>query len=399
VHTYSYAHDDILAPEVEVKEERINPLPSATTSIKDAKELARIKLNTSDTAKLLEGEPGISLYQAGGVSSLPAIHGLADDRIRIKVDGMDLISACANHMNSPLSYIDPANVSNIKVYSGVTPVSVGGDSIGGTIKVESAPPIFATSQDELIHEGQIGTFYRSNNDARGANFSASLANESFSARYTGSIVEANNYKAGGNFKTAGPAYTNGPWLSGDTVGSSAFKSENHALNFAFKRDNHLFDLKVGIQNIPYQGFPNQRMDMTRNDSEQINFKYTGEYGWGNFMANVYHENTRHSMNFEKDKQYWYNSAMMGPPVYNIAGMPMETRGKNTGAMLKADVVLNESDLLKLGAEYQRYRLDDWWPPVAHSMMMGPSTFQNINNGQRDRYDVLLSGRLSGIKHG
>lgn len=281
MHSYSYAHDDVLAPEVEVKQEKMNPLPSATTSIKDAKELARIRLNTSDTAKLLEDEPGISLYQAGGVSSLPVIHGLADDRIRIKVDGMDLISACANHMNSPLSYIDPANVSSIKVYSGATPVSVGGDSIAGTIKVESAPPVFSSSADELIHQGQIGTFYRSNNDARGVNLSATLANDSFSARYTGSVVEANNYKAGGNFKPAGPAFTNGHWLSGDTVGSSAFKSENHALNFAFKRDNHLFDLKVGIQNIPYQGFPNQRMDMTRNDSEQINFKYTGEYGWGN----------------------------------------------------------------------------------------------------------------------
>ena len=391
VHTYSYAHDDVLAPEVEVKQEKMNPLPSATTSIKDAKELARTTLNTSDTAKLLEDEPGISLYQAGGVSSLPAIHGLADDRIRIKVDGMDLISACANHMNSPLSYIDPANVSSIKVYSGATPVSLGGDSIAGTIKVESAPPVFSSSADELIHQGQIGTFYRSNNDARGVNLSATLANDSFSARYTGSIVEANNYKAGGNFKPNLPWITSGTGsnLSGDTVGSSAFKSENHALNFAFKRDNHLFDLKVGIQNIPYQGFPNQRMDMTRNDSEQINFKYTGEYGWGNLIANVYHENTRHSMNFGRDKQYWYNSAMMGPANYNVAGMPMETRAENTGASLKADVVLNERDLLKVGAEYQRYRLDDWWPPVANSSMMaGPDAFQNIHNGQRDRYDVF-----------
>ena len=385
VYTYSYAHDDVLAPEVEVKQEKMNPLPSATTSIKDAKELARIKLNTSDTAKLLEDEPGISLYQTGGVSSLPVIHGLADDRIRIRVDGMDLISACANHMNSPLSYIDPANVSSIKVYSGATPVSVGGDSIAGTIKVESAPPVFSSSADELIHQGQIGTFYRSNNDARGVNLSATLANDSFSARYTGSIVEANNYKAGGNFKPNLPWITSGTGsnLSGDTVGSSAFKSENHALNFAFKRDNHLFDLKVGIQNIPYQGFPNQRMDMTRNESEQINFKYTGEYGWGNLMASVYHENTRHSMNFSQDKQYLYGAAS------NVAGMPMETRGKNTGASLKADVILSERDLLKVGAEYQQYRLDDWWPPVANSSMMaGPDAFQNINNGQRDRYDVF-----------
>lgn len=376
---YGYAHDDVLVPEVEVKEALINPLPSTTTSIRDAKELEKLRVHTSDTAKLLDGEPGISLYQAGGVSSMPVIHGLADDRIRIKVDGMDLISACANHMNTPLSYIDPVNVSSIKVYSGVTPVSVGGDSIGGTIKVESTAPQFSNSSDTLIHQGQIGTFYRSNNDARGANLSATLANDSFSARYTGSIVEANNYKAGDNFKAAGPAYTGGHWLNGDVVGSSAYKSENHALNLAFKRDNHLFDFKFGIQNIPYQGFPNQRMDMTRNDSEQFNFKYTSEYSWGNLVANVYHENTRHSMNFERDKQFQYGTA---------PGMPMETRGKNTGASLKVDIPYSDRDLFKVGAEYQRYRLDDWWPASGTSGMMQPYTFKNINNGQRDHYDAF-----------
>ena len=67
---------------------------------------------TSDTASLLRDVPGVSLYGAGGVSSLPAIHGLADDRLRIKVDGMDLIASCPNHMNPALSYIDPTNVGS-----------------------------------------------------------------------------------------------------------------------------------------------------------------------------------------------------------------------------------------------------------------------------------------------
>ena len=38
MHSYSYAHDDVLAPEVEVKQEKMNPQPTATTSIKDAKD-------------------------------------------------------------------------------------------------------------------------------------------------------------------------------------------------------------------------------------------------------------------------------------------------------------------------------------------------------------------------
>ncbi len=382
----SFAHDamhEMITPEVTVTEDKINPLPAATTSEVNEKKLIQLRAHTNDTAKLLDGEPGISLYQAGGVSSMPVIRGFADDRIRIKVDGMDLISACANHMNTPLSYIDPSNVGSIKVYAGVTPVSIGGDSIGGTIKVDSAAPKFAKAGEGLLHEGQIGTFYRSNNDARGANFSATIASENFSARYTGSTVEANNYKAGGSFKPAGQAAWGRGSLSADEVGSTAYKSENHAMAFALKNDNHLFEFKVGVQNIPYQGFANQRMDMTDNNSQQYNFKYTGQFDWGNLQANVYHERTRHSMDFGKDKQYWYGN------THNVAGMPMDTRGRNTGASLKADIILNERDSLKVGTEIQKYRLDDWWDPVANSdMMAGPNAFQNINNGQRDRYDLF-----------
>jgi hypothetical protein len=102
---------------------------------------------TSDTASLLSDIPGVSLYGAGGVSSLPAIHGLADDRLRIKVDGMDLIASCPNHMNPALSYLDPTNVGVLKVFAGITPVSAGGDSIGGTI-ADSRAPEFAHRRPE-----------------------------------------------------------------------------------------------------------------------------------------------------------------------------------------------------------------------------------------------------------
>jgi outer membrane receptor protein involved in Fe transport len=135
----------------------------------DAAALLPMRAATSDTASLLRDVPGVSLYGAGGVSSLPSIRGLADDRLRIKVDGMDLIAACPNHMNPALSYIDPTRVDSIKVYAGITPVSVGGDSIGGTILVESAKPEFAKPGEGVLTQGEFGTFYRSNGDAMGAN--------------------------------------------------------------------------------------------------------------------------------------------------------------------------------------------------------------------------------------
>ena len=144
-------------------------------TILDESDLAPRRNATSDTSTLLRDLPGLSLYQAGGVSSLPALHGLADDRVLVLVDGLPSTSACANHMNPPLSYIDPANVQSVQIFAGIVPVSVGGDSIGGTIQVNSAPPEFAQAGEPTLKKAQAGVFYRSNGNAKGANLAASVA--------------------------------------------------------------------------------------------------------------------------------------------------------------------------------------------------------------------------------
>lgn len=362
-----------MLPEVVVSAQRDVPLPVAESM--PVNSAARVQ--TSDTAKLLDGQPGVSLAVGGGVSSLPTIHGMADDRVRVKIDGMDLISACGNHMNPPLSYIDPANVSRVQVFAGITPVSMGGDSIAGTILVDSASPEFAKDGQGKLVKGQLGAFYRSNGGAFGGNVSGTVASETVSVRFTGSTVQAGNYVAGGDFKAGklspGTLTFPGVYVAGNEVAASKYKAENYALNFAFRADNHLIDLKLGVQNIPYQGFPNQYMDMLQNTSQQVNLNYTGQFGWGKLQARAYNEHTWHYMNFLPEKQ---SSAL---------GMPMSTNGQNSGLLVKADMPLSERDVLRVGAEYQRYRLNDWWSPVsAVAGMMSPNNFLNINGGQRDR---------------
>lgn len=255
---------DVELDPVSVTGHQISPLPNDTANISDEEMNAR-RAQTSDTSALLKGIPGVSIYGSGGIAGLPAIRGLADDRLRIKIDGMDLISACANHMNPPLSYISPTRASEFKVFSGITPVSLGGDSIGGTIIANSASPEFATG-DETLTKGEIGAFYRSNGDARGGHLTATAATENVSITYTGSTSKANNYDAGDNFKAAGNAAADRGYLDGDEVGSTAYETRNHALDLGLKLDNHLVQLKLAHQDIPYQAWPNQRMDMTLNRS-------------------------------------------------------------------------------------------------------------------------------------
>ena len=215
--------DEAMIETVEVTAEK---LPLSPSSLNEG-DIANFRASTNDSASLLKNLPGVSLYGAGGVSSLPAIHGLADDRLRIQVDGMDLVSACANHMNPPLSYIDPANLGSVEVFAGITPVSVGGDSIGGTIRVTSPAPEFAMPGQDTLVKGQLGVFYRSNGDVKGGNASVTMATARLSMTYTGSGVESGNYYAADDFKsTMSPTQTAGTVRvpHSDEVGSSLYKS-------------------------------------------------------------------------------------------------------------------------------------------------------------------------------
>lgn len=395
--TQVHAADAATLPEVTVSATR-EAAPAGSTAVLSAADLAATRAATSDTASLLRDVPGLSLYGAGGVSSLPSIHGLADDRLRVKLDGMDLLSACPNHMNPALSYLDPSQVGSIKVYGGIAPVSVGGDSIGGSIIAETAAPEFAAAGEGSLVKGEVGAYYRSNGNARGGNLAATYATESFNISYTGAIARSDNYDAGGDFKARifGPG--NDPYFTGrpghtlplDEVGSTAYDTRNHTLGLAFRGGNHLVEAKFGLQDLPEQLWPNQRMDMLGNDQQRVNLRYLGDLDWGKLEARIYHEDVDHFMDFGADKKYWYTASTPDydgspcgvPSATCAAGMPMYTASTNTGAVVKGDINLTQQDLLRVGAEYQRYRLDDWWPASGGGMW--PNTFWNINDGERDR---------------
>ncbi|MCG6967448.1 MAG: TonB-dependent receptor [Chromatiaceae bacterium] len=387
------AQETLLGPiTVEAQADEAAALGASTVA---AETLRFLRPATSDSASLLRDVPGLSLNNAGGVSSLPSIHGLADDRLRIKVDGMDLIASCPNHMNPPLSYIDPSNVGTLQVFAGITPVSIGGDSIGGTIIADTPAPAFAAPGQDRLTRGELGAFYRSNNDAYGGNAAATFATEAFNINYSGSWSQADNYTAGGDFKTTTATGRPGHTLPLDEVGSTAYETQNHTLGMALKAGGDLFTAKLGYQKMPYQLYPNQRMDLTDNEQKRINLGYAGALDWGTLEATAYYDKVDHEMDFGDDKRFWYGPLSQPPAAPEVgtpcspvgfmscaSGMPMKSEGKTTGATLKTDIALSDDDVLRVGGEYQRYRLEDYWLPSGGGMW--PGTFQNINEGERDR---------------
>lgn len=345
-------------PTVTVFGERLSPFGSSL----NGDNLGSRRFATNDTAALLEGTPGVSLYTGGGVSSLPVINGLGDDRLKITVDGMSITSACPNHMNPALSYIDPAAVEQLNVYAGIVPVSQGGDSIGGAIVVKSAPPVFAQPGEGLKTSGSVSAFHRSNGGVNGVSLRANAASEKFAIGYVGNTVEADNYEDG----------------NGRELAASRYKVHNHALNFAALSGSDLWTAAIGFQDIPYQGYPNQSMDMTSNKSLSINIGYAGTFDWGAFEARVFRQRVRHKMDVLPDKAEAAGFAAAD------SYMPMDTRAVDLGYSLVGTVTLDGGQVARVGHEFHRYTLDDWWPPLAGSGAMEPDTFWNVKDGRRDR---------------
>ena len=370
---------------------------AAHTAVLNEDDVNRKGAASADTASLLQGIAGVHLNATGGLSSLPAIHGLADDRLRVKVNGMDLISSCPNHMNPPLSYMAPNDVGTLTVYAGLAPVSVGGDSLGGSIIAESLPPEFLPHAGAEF-SGEVGGFYRSNNNARGANLKVSYLTDTTLLSYSGNWSKADNYTAADKFKTQTASGRPDHQLALDKVGSSAYETQNHSLRLAWQlNQNNSIDARLNYQDMPQQLYPNQRMDLLDNEQINLNLAWHRETDWGQLTTRFYHEKVDHMMDFGPDKQYWYGSnAMMGMPCSPIrfmgdpqgtcaAGMPMYSESDNNGLTVKSDYYLAANDVLRIGLELQQYALDDYWTPSGGGM--GPGTFLNINNGQRDRIAI------------
>ncbi|MFG1225116.1 TonB-dependent receptor [Xanthobacter wiegelii] len=326
----------------------------ADTAFISGPEAQNATLWTSDSGSLFTRVPGGATWGAGGVSSLPAANGMGADRVQVAINNMIFSPACPNEMNPPMSYVNPAMISSVKVYMGAAPVSVGGDYTGAKADVTVAPPKFTPGQ-ALTVSGSASGFYRSNGNSYGVDFNGTVSNEDTSVRYTGGWVRASDYTSG----------------NGTVIKSTMYETQNHALTIAKQMNQSLFTFQIGGQFIPYQGYVNQYMDMVDNKSIYANGSYAGDFDWGKLEASMFANRVRHTMGFiQPDK---------------TGDMPMDTRSTDMGYKVKATIGASPIDIVRVGNELYYNNLDDWWPPVAGSMMMGPDTFENINNGQRLRF--------------
>jgi iron complex outermembrane receptor protein len=69
---------------------------------------------------------------------------------------------------------------------------------------------------------------------------------------------------------------------------------------------------------------------------------------------------------------------------------MNTHGREMGYSVRLELPIGARHTVHAGNEFDRFRLDDIWPPVAGAApMMGPNAFVNIDDGRRARLGTYI----------
>lgn len=230
-----------------------------------------------DSPALLRDIPGAAVVRNGPQTGIVQLHGLSGDRVKILVDGMTISPACPNHMDPPMHYAAPSSVETLTVMAGVTPVSLGGDSLGGTVLVQSAQPRFA-SREDLLGFGEAGAFYRSSNDGFGGNWGGGVATRKFSAAYVGSWAAADDLR-----------------FPGGRVRDTGYETQQHRLLTGFRTRDGVLSLDAGILRTRDAGTPSLPMDMIEDDGYRVGLKYRADYDFGTFEGRCYYHTIDHLM--------------------------------------------------------------------------------------------------------
>jgi len=230
-----------------------------------------------DGADLVADSPGAAVVRNGPLTGIVQLRGLQNERVKILVDGMTLTPACPNHMDPPLHYVAPSSLDSLTVLAGITPVSLGGDSLAGTVLVQSPAPRFATNQASVSY-ADAGVRYETGNRGLGFDGQVGAADQQASALYQGSWADAEDYR-----------------FRDGTVRATGHTTQQHTIRLGAQTQPGILTLEVGYGQTRDAGTPALPMDMIEDDSWRVRAAHTAELDWGRWEARGYYHAIDHLM--------------------------------------------------------------------------------------------------------
>ncbi|MES2000082.1 MAG: TonB-dependent receptor [Pseudomonadota bacterium] len=301
----------------------------------------------NDAVSWLNQVAGASVVRNGTQTGIVQLHGLFNERVKVRVDGMEITPACPNHMDPPLHYAPIDSLGSLQVIAGITPVSQGGDSIAGTVIADAAAPQF-NSAPGYTPLFKLRAGYVSNNDASNLGLTLGTASQDTSLSYRGERLDANDYSS-----------PNG------TVRDTGYTTTRHDVVLARKLASGIVQLDAGQHATRNAGTPALPMDMIKDDADKVALSYKGEHAFGSLLVRAYWHDIDHLM----------DNYSLRPNV----GMKMFTPATSQDTGFSLDTRM---DRAKFGLEY---RMNDF---NAYSQNLATAARKDMfRDSARDRLGV------------
>lgn len=243
----------LLASAQEVTEIQVNGILDTSEIVIDEK-----MQSYPGTGQLLKSMPGANLNSNGMLTGIAQYRGMFGDRVNVAINGMKVSSGGPNAMDAPLHYAPLAMLEAITLHRGITPVSIGMESIGGSMDAKTMTGEFNGPNFELRSKVYLGG--QSANGGQVANTFLTLANDTHLFR-----MNLLNEQAGD------ADFPNG------TITPSAYDRERVDVGYSYRSGNHEFSLDLARNNTGDTGTPALPMDINSIDSDiaRLNYKFNG----------------------------------------------------------------------------------------------------------------------------
>lgn len=303
-----------------------------------------------DSAELLATAPGVAVVRNGQQTGIVQLRGLFGERVKVQLDGMNITPACPNHMDPPMHYALPGQIDTMQVVAGVTPVSQGGDSLAGTVVVNTVPQnLFA----EQGFHGKVSAGYSGANDGQNVAVTAGVAGEQAALQYRGAYLRGNDLR-----------------FPGGTVRTSGYETSQNNLTVAGKLgENHVLTLDAGAHDTKNAGNPSLPMDMVSDEASKLRAQLRGSHSWGQLTLDAYRHEIDHLM----------DNYTLRP----VTGMKMRAPATSDDTGLAARVVLPRGDqTVRAGVEW----FDNSFNSYSQNVMTLAKT-DMFNNSSRERLGI------------
>lgn len=312
-------------------------------------------LRAPDAATLVKNLPGAAIVRNGSQTGIVQLRGLSGDRVAVRVDGMAITPACPNHMDPPLHYARPADGDLIELYAGISPVSVGGDHIGGSLSVTRARPEFADA-GRFHSKGELSASYFGSQDAVMAGADFTMANADASLGYRGSCATAGDLR-----------------FPGGTVKDSGYDITHHELTGAWRTAGGYIAVDAGFSWTRDAGTPALPMDMLRDDAWHFGLSQSERFAWGTLESRFYVHDIDHLM----------DNHSLRPLMPEAKAMDAPATSRDYG--WRGDLVLPRGDdKLRVGLDFHRAEFDARQVDVSTGKVR-----ETFNDNRRSRAGLYL----------